>query len=323
MGIDLSQYSDRIDVWSLRGNLRNIFELASEFDGIERGAYKVILLDAKYRMIGDTVSENDNAAETRFYNAVDQIAERTGAAVGMIHHSSKGSQSDRRVTDVGAGAGAQSRAADCHLVLREHEQDDAVVLAAAVRSFPPIEPLCLRFAFPLWVPDETLEGGGLHQSERGGFLNVHADFTVHPHRRDWRRRLNLLLYLNTEWDESYGGYLELWDTEMHACRKKIGPILNRCVIFSTDPTSFHGHPDPMTCPPGTTRKSLALYYFTQEEAPLVRSTEYRARPGEGVRGLGIYLDKMALRLYDRTKRALGLDDRFASGLLRLLSGRRR
>jgi len=173
------------------------------------------------------------------------------------------------------------------------------------------------------LPDETLEGGGLHQSERGGFLNVHADFTVHPHRRDWRRRLNLLLYLNPVWEESYGGYLELWDTEMRRCRRKIGPLLNRCVIFSTDPTSFHGHPDPMTCPPGVTRKSLALYYFTQDDAAMVRSTEYRARPGEGVRGLGIYLDKMALRAYDRTKRALGLDDRFASNLLKLLSGRRK
>ena len=173
------------------------------------------------------------------------------------------------------------------------------------------------------LPDETLEGGGLHQSERGGYLNVHADFTVHPHRRDWRRRLNLLLYLNPGWQESWGGYLELWDTEMRECRRKIGPVFNRCVIFSTDPTSFHGHPDPMTCPPGVTRKSLALYYFTQEEAPMVRSTEYRARPGEGMRGLGIYLDKMALRAYDRTKRALGLDDRFVSSLLRLFSGRRR
>jgi hypothetical protein len=173
------------------------------------------------------------------------------------------------------------------------------------------------------VPDESLEGGGLHQSERGGFLNVHADFTVHPHRRDWRRRLNLLLYLNPAWEESYGGYLELWDQEMRECRRKIGPVLNRCVIFSTDPTSFHGHPDPMTCPPGVTRKSLALYYFTPDAEAMVRSTEYRARPGEGVRGLGIYLDKMALRAYDRTKRALGIDDRFASSLLKLFSGRRR
>jgi hypothetical protein len=173
------------------------------------------------------------------------------------------------------------------------------------------------------IADETLEGGGLHQSERGGFLNVHADFTVHPHRRDWRRRLNLLLYLNPVWEESYGGYLELWDRDMRECRRRIGPVLNRCVIFSTDPTSFHGHPDPMTCPPDVTRKSLALYYFTQDGAVAARSTEYRARPGEGVRGLGIYLDKMALRAYDRTKRALGIDDRFASNLLKLFSGRRK
>jgi hypothetical protein len=173
------------------------------------------------------------------------------------------------------------------------------------------------------MPDATLEGGGLHQSQRGGYLNVHADFTVHPHHRDWRRRLNLLLYLNPGWEESYGGYLELCDQEMRACQRRIGPLFNRCVIFNTDPTSFHGHPDPMTCPEGVTRKSVALYYFTQEAAPLIRSTEYRARPGEGVRGLGIFLDKMVLRAYDRTKRALGIDDRFASNLLKLLSGRRR
>ncbi len=172
------------------------------------------------------------------------------------------------------------------------------------------------------LPDKTLEGGGLHQSERGGFLNVHADFTTHPHRHDWRRRLNLLLYLNRDWDDTYGGHLELWDTGMRTCRRRIAPILNRCVVFQTDPTSFHGHPDPMTCPPGITRKSLALYYFTQE-ATLARSTDYRARPGEGVRGLGIYLDNVVLRAYDRAKRALGIDDTFASTLLRLLSGRRR
>jgi hypothetical protein len=173
------------------------------------------------------------------------------------------------------------------------------------------------------LPDETLEGGGLHRSERGGFLNVHADFTVHPHRPDWRRRLNVIVYLNPVWEESYGGYLELWDAEMRECRRRIAPVLNSCVIFNTDATSFHGHPDPMTCPTDTSRRSLALYYFTKEVAPVVRSTEYRARPGEGLRGLGIYLDKMALRAYDRTKRALGIDDRIVSRLLALLAGRRR
>jgi len=173
------------------------------------------------------------------------------------------------------------------------------------------------------LSDATLEGGGLHQTERGGFLNVHADFTAHPHRRDWRRRLNLLLYLNRDWEDAWGGHLELWDTQMRACRRRVAPLFNRCVVFKTDPTSFHGHPDPLRVPPGVTRKSLALYYFTREATPLVRSTEYRARPGEGVRRVGIYIDNLVLRAYDRAKRTLGITDTFASGLLRLLSGRRR
>ena len=101
------------------------------------------------------MSENDNAAETLVYNRIDEIAERTRGAVVLIHHASKGSQTDKRVTDVGAGARAQSRAADCHLVLREHEEPGVVVLEAAVRSFAPVEPLALRWQFPLWVPDDS------------------------------------------------------------------------------------------------------------------------------------------------------------------------
>lgn len=70
---------------------------------------------------------------------------------------------------------------------------------------------------PNLIPDETLEGGGLHQSQRGGYLNIHADFTVHPHKRNWRRRVNLLIYLNENWKEDYGGHLELWSRDMKNC----------------------------------------------------------------------------------------------------------
>jgi Rps23 Pro-64 3,4-dihydroxylase Tpa1-like proline 4-hydroxylase len=83
--------------------------------------------------------------------------------------------------------------------------------------------------------DESMEGGGLHQSLRGGFLNIHADFTVHPHYRRWRR-VNLLLYLNAEWPEEYGGELELWSTDMKRREEKVAPIGNRVVIFNTDAT---------------------------------------------------------------------------------------
>jgi hypothetical protein len=163
--------------------------------------------------------------------------------------------------------------------------------------------------------DPSLDGGGLHRSTAGGFLNIHADFTVHPHHNDWRRRVNLLLYFNEDWQPHFGGDLELWSTDMKRCERSIPPIGNRSVIFTTNVDSFHGHPDPMRCPAGVTRQSLALYYFTLEEHPFVRSTEYRARPGDGVRGVLIYADKQVLRAYDWTKRRLGISDQAAFKLL--------
>lgn len=111
------------------------------------------------------------------------------------------------------------------------------------------------------LPDPHFEGGGLHQIERGGFLKMHVDFNHHKKLR-LDRRLNFLLYLNQDWKEEYGGHLELWDTKMTQCQKKILPLFNRCVVFSTTDFSYHGHPEPLTCPEDRTRKSLALYYYT-------------------------------------------------------------
>jgi hypothetical protein len=165
------------------------------------------------------------------------------------------------------------------------------------------------------IADPSLEGGGLHQSTTGGFLNIHADFTVHPHYRTWQRRANLLLYLNEDWRPEYGGDLELWSPDMKECVEKVSPVANRALIFTTDPTSFHGHPVPMLCPEGTARKSLALYYFSVEEDPMVRSTEYRSRPGDGAHAILIFADTRLLRTYDWVKRHLGISDDFASKLL--------
>jgi hypothetical protein len=111
------------------------------------------------------------------------------------------------------------------------------------------------------IPDPYFGGGGLHQIEPGGFLKVHADFNVHP-KLKLDRRLNMLIYLNQEWKEEYGGHLELWDRDRKSCRHRILPLFNRTVIFSTTDTSFHGHPHPLTSPPGITRKSVSLYYYT-------------------------------------------------------------
>jgi len=165
------------------------------------------------------------------------------------------------------------------------------------------------------IPDQSLEGGGLHQSTTGGFLNMHADFTVHPRHRKWQRRANLILYLNDDWQPEYGGDLELWDGDMQRCVEKVAPIANRALIFTTDGTSFHGHPEPMKCPEGVARRSLALYYFSVEEDPHVRSTEYRARPGDGMHSLLIFADKHLLRSYDWAKRRLGISDQTAGKIL--------
>ncbi|MEO1437455.1 MAG: 2OG-Fe(II) oxygenase, partial [Bacteroidota bacterium] len=101
---------------------------------------------------------------------------------------------------------------------------------------------------PDLLPDPSLEGGGLHQTQRDGFLNIHADFTVHPHKRNWRRRVNLLIYLNEDWQPEYKGDLELWSRDMKACEQKIAPLFNRVVLFNTDQDSYHGLPEPIQCP---------------------------------------------------------------------------
>ena len=111
------------------------------------------------------------------------------------------------------------------------------------------------------VSDQNLDGGGLHEIKNGGKLKIHTDFHLHP-SLGLDRRINVLIYLNKNWKNSYGGHLELWDVEMKNCVQKIAPEFNTMVIFSTTDFSNHGHPDPLNCPSNISRKSIALYYFS-------------------------------------------------------------
>ena len=130
------------------------------------------------------------------------------------------------------------------------------------------------------LSDPCFDGGGLHQIVRGGKLAIHADFNKHP-RYGLDRRLNLLLYLNKDWREEYGGHFELWNRDMSRCEAKILPVFNRLVVFGTTDFTYHGHPDPLQCPEGVTRKSLALYYFSNgrpaEETSGEHSTLFQGR----------------------------------------------
>lgn len=133
------------------------------------------------------------------------------------------------------------------------------------------------------IPDPYFAGGGYHEIKPGGLLKVHADFNTHEFMR-LDRRINLLIYLNKDWEESFGGNFELWDRDMKQAQKKVLPIFNRVAIFSTTDFSYHGHPDPLTCPPDRSRKSLALYYYTNgrpksELSPKAHATLFVDRAG--------------------------------------------
>ncbi|MDA7714074.1 2OG-Fe(II) oxygenase [Candidatus Pelagibacter sp.] len=112
------------------------------------------------------------------------------------------------------------------------------------------------------LPDNSLSGGGLHEIKKGGVLKIHTDFNKHPFKK-LDRRINVLIYLNKNWKNYYGGYLELWNRNMTKCIKKVMPTFNTMVIFSTNDFTNHGHPNPLRCPKTISRRSIATYYFSK------------------------------------------------------------
>lgn len=130
------------------------------------------------------------------------------------------------------------------------------------------------------ISDPYYSGGGLHETLSGGHLSIHADFNLHKEMQV-ERRLNLLVYLNDDWPEEYGGQLELWDKKMRGAAKSILPVMGRAVVFSTTLQSFHGQPDPVSCPPDRSRRSIATYYYTAlpaETEIVKRTTTFQTRP---------------------------------------------
>lgn len=136
------------------------------------------------------------------------------------------------------------------------------------------------------VPDPYWWGGGLHFTRASGTLAIHADFNKH-FKFNLDRRLNVLVYLNRGWTERNQGWLELWDREVTSCVKRILPLFNRTVVFSTTDFSFHGQPEPIQGPPDLFRKSIALFYYSNGRPPEELSGRdspaplWRQRPGRG------------------------------------------
>jgi Rps23 Pro-64 3,4-dihydroxylase Tpa1-like proline 4-hydroxylase len=235
--------------------------------------------------------------------------------------------------DVAAALAAEFDGADDGWTFYHHVNEKKRGLADVTRMGPTSRAVIAELSSPPFIAalerltgiddllaDPDLDGGGLHETRPGGYLNVHTDFLAHTLRRTWSRQLNLLLFLNADWEESYRGWLEFWDARVQHCERRIAPLFNRCVVFRTSAQSFHGVPAGVACPEDRSRRSLALYYFRDEARVLsLNPTRYVPLPGDslGRRAL-IRADRFALRLYAVLKRYTPLGDRVVSRILKHL-----
>jgi Rps23 Pro-64 3,4-dihydroxylase Tpa1-like proline 4-hydroxylase len=130
------------------------------------------------------------------------------------------------------------------------------------------------------IPDPYYGGGGIHRTNTTGFLGIHADFNHHQ-IMNLERRLNVLIYLNPDWKEEYGGSFEIWSDDMSEKIDSFAPIMNRMCCFSTGDNTMHGNPEPVNHPNGDPRLSIALYYYTAtwEDGRVGQSTVFKKRPG--------------------------------------------
>lgn len=130
------------------------------------------------------------------------------------------------------------------------------------------------------IADPYFKGGGIHRTNNGGHLGIHADFNHHK-QMNLERRLNVLIYLNPDWIAEFGGSFEIWTDDMKDRVASFAPIMNRMCCFSTSSTSMHGNPEPVNHPDQMPRLSIALYYYTATwtESHVAHSTLFRPRPG--------------------------------------------
>lgn len=130
------------------------------------------------------------------------------------------------------------------------------------------------------IPDPYFAGGGIHVVANGGHLDIHADFNHHG-KMNLERRLNVLIYLNRDWREEWGGSFEIWNREMTDKVASFVPLFNRMVCFSTGSDTWHGNPEPVNHPDGEPRQSIALYYYTAtwDSTRKSHTTLFKPRPG--------------------------------------------
>jgi hypothetical protein len=231
---------------------------------------------AAARRIGESLSVDYCFAEPFPHTVLDDFLPQEVARAALEHFPHQPLASDR-VFDQGY-AGLHKRQ-----ILPEECDGAARQLFHFMNSRPILQFLEGLTTIQGLIPDPNFTGGGYHETTRGGKLGIHADFRINEELH-LHRRLNMIIYLNERWDDAWGGSLELWSRDMKEKRRDIQPVFNRCVVFNTDATSYHGHPDPLQTPENVARRSMALYYYTAskeiyDELPST-STFYQARPSD-------------------------------------------
>ena len=162
------------------------------------------------------------------------------------------------------------------------------------------------FGIPNIISDPQLVGGGIHQTGPRGHLDVHVDFNYVKDRQLFRR-MNILVYFNKDWQDDWGGNIELWDKDVKNCIHSFTPAFNRCVVFETNEISYHGV-TAVRCPDSMARRSFAGYYYTKDEPEWwdgkAHSTIFKARPDEKLKGSVLMPAEKMARLFRRARRKI-------------------
>jgi len=226
-GVRQRDYGSRVHICALRGGqIPDIHQLTQRITEDYSTRFKLIILDAWYKFIPPGVQENDNVAMAHAYASVSRLAAEMDAAVLMVHHTCKGSQSGKSTTDVGSGAGSQSRAADTHMVLRPHKNTGYYVLDAVTRSWPEFTPKVLQKALPLWLVDKSLDSNELSGCRSKVRTEIKKPVKAELQYDDFKR-----LFLDSEprSREAIRGLIESHSTWSATSKSRINELFKRAL----------------------------------------------------------------------------------------------
>jgi hypothetical protein len=155
--------------WNLRGHCIDADKLCSEILRRFRDddGFHLIVIDPLYK-IGGNREENSNDQAATLLNLLERVARETGAAIAYGQHFSKGNQATKESMDRVSGAGVFARDPDSILMFSKHATDGAYTVEATLRNFAPFAPFVVRWEYPRFVRDNTLDPAELKQPKKGG-----------------------------------------------------------------------------------------------------------------------------------------------------------